>query len=63
MGKGTSGGKRRGDMGKGTSGGELLDEDDGGSHKGDTRLLKGRVRVHEVRTQGGRDSGELDKSR
>ena len=51
------------EMGKGTSGGDGLDEDDDGSHRGDSRFLESRVRIHEVRTQGGRDSGELDKSR
>ena len=58
-------------MGKWISGGDglrdkrrrTIDEDDGGSHRGSTRLLKGRVRIREVRMQGGRDSGELDKSR
>ena len=43
-------------MGKGISRWtRLLDEDGGGSHRGGERFFKGRVRVREVRIQGGRD--------
>ena len=44
------------EMGKGISRWtRLLDEDGGGSHRGGERFFKGRVRVREVRIQGGRD--------